>query len=57
MNIEEKLKHYQEFFIKVKRLVRNQGRSSVISISEIDELLNEYWIQKDWEKDRGKDVD
>ncbi len=47
IKMEEKLKHYQRFFLQIKRLARNQGRSSIIPIFLIDELINEYFIEGD----------
>ena len=47
MKIQDKLKHYQRFFLKIKRLSRNQGRSTIIPIFLIDELINEYFIEGD----------
>lgn len=47
MKIKEKLMHYKEFFLKIKRLARNQGRSSIIPIFLLDELINEYFIKDD----------
>ncbi len=47
MKIEDKLKHYQRFFLQMKRLVRNQGRTSIIPIILVDELINKYFIEND----------
>jgi len=38
--MEEKRK---EFYFKIKSIVRNNGKSNFISLSDIDELLNEYY--------------
>ena len=47
MNLKDKLEHYQKFFLQIKRLSRNQGRSSIIPIISIDTLINEYFIKDD----------
>ena len=47
MDLEDKLKHYQKFFLQIKRLSRNQGRSSIIPIILVDELINNYFIEGD----------
>ena len=38
----EKLEKLQKFFDDIKSVVRNTGKSNVISKSEIDEVINEY---------------
>lgn len=45
--IEEKLEHYQRFFLQMKRLRRNQGRSAMLPIILVDELINKYFIEGD----------
>jgi len=35
-------KTYKEFYEEIKRVIRNQGRSSMISISVIDELIVKF---------------
>lgn len=42
-DMKEKENKYKEFYEAVKRLVRENGRSSVISVSQIDELLVRYY--------------
>jgi hypothetical protein len=39
----EKENKYKEFYDAVKRLVRNNGRSNMISVSQLDELLIKYY--------------
>ena len=34
--------NYEEFYKEIKNLVRNTGRSSIISVQEIEELLVKY---------------
>jgi hypothetical protein len=33
----------REFYWKIREVIRNQGRNNTVSISEIDEILNEYY--------------
>ncbi len=42
MNKEEYEK-LKEFYDSIKRLVRNTGKSSMVSVQDIEELLNEYY--------------
>lgn len=37
---------FKEFALEVKKLIRNMGRTNVISISEIDELIVKYDIRE-----------
>ena len=39
MKYEKQLEIYKEFYIKIKRMARNSGRTNVIMISEIDEEI------------------
>ena len=47
-DLEEEIKELQkfkDFSIKVKRLIRNQGRSNVVSVQIFEELIVEYDIK------------
>lgn len=36
------LENLQKFFDEIKSLVRNQGKSSLMSVSEIEEVIEKY---------------
>lgn len=40
----DEFENYKNFAIEIKRLVRNSGRSNMISIQEIENLIIKYGI-------------
>ena len=44
--LDMELENLQEFFDEIKKVCRDSGRTSVISISKIEELITKYGEKK-----------
>ena len=44
--IETERDNYKEFYYKIKDIIRNTGKTNVISVSEIDELIVKYHMKE-----------
>lgn len=45
MEEDEREERFKEFSIEVKRMVRNSGKSNMIAVSDLDELIIKYNIK------------